>query len=184
MEHGTVALEGVQGACGWAPTLTHASTHAHTTRHTLHARPSRACAQGAKAYEKAEDPIWALDHNLAIDCQHYLEHHLSQPLIRIFEPVMKNPKELLTGEGGGAGNWKGGGGIGVCGALVWGAEASSYTPAPTSTACSSHTHIHSHTNTRTHMHTHTHVHTHSHTHTQGTTRAPSRCPRPQGAAAS
>jgi DNA polymerase delta subunit 1 len=54
--------------------------------------------QGAKAYEKAEDPIYALDHNLAIDCHHYLEHQLSQPLMRIFEPVMKNPKDLLTGE--------------------------------------------------------------------------------------
>ncbi len=55
------------------------------------------CAQGAKAYEKAEDPIFALENNLPIDTTHYLEHHLSQPLLRIFEPVMKNPKELLTG---------------------------------------------------------------------------------------
>lgn len=55
-------------------------------------------AKGAQAYEKAEDPIYALEHNLPIDVQHYLEHHLSQPLIRIFEPVMKNPKELLTGD--------------------------------------------------------------------------------------
>jgi DNA polymerase delta subunit 1 len=39
-------------------------------------------AKGAKAYEKAEDPIYALEHNLPIDVQHYLEHHLSQPLIR------------------------------------------------------------------------------------------------------
>ena len=54
-------------------------------------------AKGAKAWEKAEDPIWALEHNLPIDCQHYLDHHLSQPLLRIFEPCMKNAKELLTG---------------------------------------------------------------------------------------
>lgn len=54
-------------------------------------------AKGAKAYEKAEDPIYALENNIPIDAQHYLEHHLSQPLMRIFEPVMKNPKELLTG---------------------------------------------------------------------------------------
>eukprot|EP00195_Chlamydomonas_chlamydogama_P002057 CAMPEP_0202920478 /NCGR_PEP_ID=MMETSP1392-20130828/76878_1 /ASSEMBLY_ACC=CAM_ASM_000868 /TAXON_ID=225041 /ORGANISM="Chlamydomonas chlamydogama, Strain SAG 11-48b" /LENGTH=1079 /DNA_ID=CAMNT_0049613975 /DNA_START=162 /DNA_END=3401 /DNA_ORIENTATION=+ len=55
-------------------------------------------AKGAKAYEKAEDPIYALENNLPIDVQHYLEHHLSLPLLRIFEPVMKNPKELLTGD--------------------------------------------------------------------------------------
>eukprot|EP00884_Botryococcus_braunii_P008677 jgi/Botrbrau1/17810/Bobra.0127s0057.1 len=53
--------------------------------------------KGAKAYEKAEDPIYALEHNLPIDCQHYLEHYLSLPLLRIFEPIMKNPKELLSG---------------------------------------------------------------------------------------
>ncbi|GAX78824.1 hypothetical protein CEUSTIGMA_g6261.t1 [Chlamydomonas eustigma] len=55
-------------------------------------------AKGAKAWEKAEDPIYALDHNLPIDVQHYLEHHLSLPLMRLFEPVMKNPKELLSGD--------------------------------------------------------------------------------------
>ncbi|PNW88124.1 hypothetical protein CHLRE_01g015250v5 [Chlamydomonas reinhardtii] len=55
-------------------------------------------AKGAKAWEKAEDPIYALEHSLPIDVQHYLEHHLSQPLLRIFEPVMKNPKELLCGD--------------------------------------------------------------------------------------
>jgi DNA polymerase delta subunit 1 len=54
-------------------------------------------AKGAKAWEKAEDPIYALEHNLPIDCQHYLEHHLSLPLTRIFEPIMKNAKELLNG---------------------------------------------------------------------------------------
>ena len=93
-------------------------------------------AKGAKAYEKAEDPIYALKNNLPIDCQHYLarplwagvggmfsrrapcamarqcylpqccsslrpcvmqDHHLAQPLMRLFEPIMKNPKELLTG---------------------------------------------------------------------------------------
>ncbi len=54
-------------------------------------------AKGAKTWEKAEDPIYALEHNLPIDCQHYLEHHLSLPLTRIFEPIMKNAKELLNG---------------------------------------------------------------------------------------
>lgn len=56
-------------------------------------------AKGAKAHEKAEDPIYALEHNLPIDAQHYLEHHLSQPLLRIFEPILgeKKAKSLLSG---------------------------------------------------------------------------------------
>ena len=56
-------------------------------------------AKGAKAYEKAEDPIFALEHNLPIDFQHYVDHHLSQPIVRIFEPILKERvKELLNGE--------------------------------------------------------------------------------------
>lgn len=54
-------------------------------------------AKGAKAYEKAEDPIYALRNNLPIDSQHYLDHHLAQPLMRLFEPILKNPRELLCG---------------------------------------------------------------------------------------
>ena len=54
-------------------------------------------AKGAKAYEKAEDPIYALRNNLPIDSKHYLDHHLTLPLMRLFEPILKNPKELLTG---------------------------------------------------------------------------------------
>ena len=55
-------------------------------------------AKGAKAWEKAEDPIFALEHGLPIDAQHYLDHHLAQPILRLFEPIMKNPRELLAGE--------------------------------------------------------------------------------------
>ena len=54
-------------------------------------------AKGAKTWEKAEDPIFALENNLPIDFQHYLEHHLSLPLTRIFGPIMRNPKSLLSG---------------------------------------------------------------------------------------
>lgn len=55
-------------------------------------------AKGAKTWEKAEDPIFALENNLPIDFQHYLEHHLEKPLMRIFEPIMRNPKSLLSGD--------------------------------------------------------------------------------------
>jgi DNA polymerase delta subunit 1 len=52
-----------------------------------------------KAYEKSEDPIYALENNLPIDCQHYLEHYLAKPLLRIFEPILKNAeRELLQGD--------------------------------------------------------------------------------------
>ena len=53
---------------------------------------ARSCAQAAKnakGYEKSEDPIYALEHNLPIDCQHYLDHYLAKPLLRIFDPIMK-----------------------------------------------------------------------------------------------
>ena len=52
----------------------------------------------AKAHEKAEDPIFVLEHGIPIDSQHYLEHHLKLPLTRLFEPLMKNSNELLSGQ--------------------------------------------------------------------------------------
>lgn len=53
---------------------------------------------GAAAYEKAEDPIFVLENNLPIDTQYYLENQLSKPLMRIFEPILSNPRELLSGD--------------------------------------------------------------------------------------
>lgn len=44
-------------------------------------------AKGQKAYELAEDPIYALNHDLPIDFNHYIENQIKQPLIRIFEPI-------------------------------------------------------------------------------------------------
>ncbi|KAJ7521254.1 hypothetical protein O6H91_19G043900 [Diphasiastrum complanatum] len=55
-------------------------------------------AKGAKAYEKSEDPIFVLENNIPIDPHYYLENQLSKPLLRIFEPILKNAsKELLHG---------------------------------------------------------------------------------------
>ncbi|GAV61568.1 DNA_pol_B domain-containing protein/DNA_pol_B_exo1 domain-containing protein/zf-C4pol domain-containing protein [Cephalotus follicularis] len=55
-------------------------------------------AKGAKAYERSEDPIYVLDNNIPIDPQYYLENQISKPLLRIFEPILKNAsKELLQG---------------------------------------------------------------------------------------
>ena len=56
-------------------------------------------AKGVKAYDKSEDPIYALENNLPIDCQHYLDHYLAKPLMRLFEPILKNAeRELLQGD--------------------------------------------------------------------------------------
>ncbi|KAL9158743.1 hypothetical protein ABFS82_08G088800 [Erythranthe guttata] len=55
-------------------------------------------AKGAKAYEKSEDPIYVLENNIPIDPNYYLENQISKPLLRIFEPILKNAsKELLQG---------------------------------------------------------------------------------------
>jgi len=54
--------------------------------------------KNARAFEKAEDPVHVLENNLPIDAVHYLEHHLEKPLMRIFEPILRNPRELLAGE--------------------------------------------------------------------------------------
>ncbi len=55
-------------------------------------------AKGAPAYEKSEDPVWVLDHNIPIDTEYYLTNQLSNPLTRIFEPIIPNPQTLLTGD--------------------------------------------------------------------------------------
>lgn len=54
----------------------------------------------AKTYDKSEDPIYVLEHNLPIDTKYYLENQLSNPLTRIFEPILgeKKAQQLLTGD--------------------------------------------------------------------------------------
>lgn len=55
-------------------------------------------AKGAPAYEKSEDPVYVLENNLPIDTEYYLTNQLSNPLTRIFEPIISNPQSLLTGD--------------------------------------------------------------------------------------
>jgi DNA polymerase delta subunit 1 len=54
--------------------------------------------KGAKAFEKAEDPIYVLENNIPIDSQWYVEHQLMNPILRLFEAISDNPKSLLTGD--------------------------------------------------------------------------------------
>ncbi len=55
-------------------------------------------AKGALAFEKSEDPIYVLEHNVPIDTQYYLDHQLSGPLERVFEGVLEDPKILTHGD--------------------------------------------------------------------------------------
>eukprot|EP00466_Bigelowiella_natans_P004557 jgi/Bigna1/55650/estExt_Genewise1Plus.C_660113 len=54
--------------------------------------------KGAKNFEKAEDPIYVLEHNLSIDYSYYLDNQLKLPLTRIFEPVIGKVSMLFQGE--------------------------------------------------------------------------------------
>lgn len=56
-------------------------------------------AKGAAAYEKSEDPIYVLENNIPIDTKYYLENQLSNPLMRIFEPILgEKAASLLSGD--------------------------------------------------------------------------------------
>lgn len=56
-------------------------------------------AKGAANFDKAEDPIYVLENNLAIDSKWYLSNQLAKPLTRIFEPIIDDvEKSLLQGE--------------------------------------------------------------------------------------
>ena len=55
-------------------------------------------AKGAPAYEKSEDPVYVLEQGLPIDPAYYLTNQLSNPLIRIFEPIIPNPQVSLWSE--------------------------------------------------------------------------------------
>mmetsp|Transcript_739 Transcript_739/g.1441 ORF Transcript_739/g.1441 Transcript_739/m.1441 type:complete len:1016 (-) Transcript_739:25-3072(-) len=54
--------------------------------------------RGQKAYELAEDPIYALEHNIPIDYDYYVVKQLKNPLSRLFEAILPNPNVLFTGE--------------------------------------------------------------------------------------
>ncbi|KAK3945807.1 DNA polymerase delta catalytic subunit [Diplogelasinospora grovesii] len=56
-------------------------------------------AAGSKNFERSEDPIYVLEHNVPIDTKYYLDNQLAKPLGRIFEPILgeTKAKSLLTG---------------------------------------------------------------------------------------
>lgn len=50
--------------------------------------------KGSMAYQLAEDPIYALENNIPLDTQFYIDM-LSRPLIRIFKPILPDPEATL-----------------------------------------------------------------------------------------
>jgi len=55
--------------------------------------------KGSKGFEKSEDPLYVLQNNIPIDYQFYLDHQIKLPLVRLFEPILKNPEmTLFSGE--------------------------------------------------------------------------------------
>ncbi|XP_014486988.1 PREDICTED: DNA polymerase delta catalytic subunit isoform X2 [Dinoponera quadriceps] len=56
-------------------------------------------AKGAPAYQKAEDPVYALENSIPIDTNYYLENQLAKPLVRIFEPILGDKAESLLLKG-------------------------------------------------------------------------------------
>lgn len=55
---------------------------------------TKACI-GAKVHERADDLIYVLENNIPIDAQYYLENQIRDPLLRIFEPILKKAREVL-----------------------------------------------------------------------------------------
>lgn len=52
-------------------------------------------AKGAKVHERADDLIYVLENNIPINAQYYLENQIRDPLLRIFEPILKKAREVL-----------------------------------------------------------------------------------------
>jgi DNA polymerase delta subunit 1 len=52
----------------------------------------------AKAYEKAEDPKYAEEHNLPVDYPYYFLNKFLNPVCDLIEPLFDDPKEEIFGE--------------------------------------------------------------------------------------
>jgi DNA polymerase delta subunit 1 len=53
--------------------------------------------KGSKAFEQAEDPMYAIEHKIPIDYDYYLNKQLLKPVGRLFGPIMENPATLVHG---------------------------------------------------------------------------------------
>ena len=46
-------------------------------------------------FQKAEDPQYAIDNNLKVDVEYYLDHGLRSPLESLFEVFLDNPQDIF-----------------------------------------------------------------------------------------
>ena len=46
--------------------------------------------RGSKLYERSEDPVYAMEHDLPLDLDYYVENQLKGPIDRVFECVFPN----------------------------------------------------------------------------------------------
>lgn len=58
-------------------------------------RKSAALTVSRQQYEKSEDPIYVLEHSIPIDTSYYLDNQLTNPLMSIFEPILKDKARSL-----------------------------------------------------------------------------------------
>jgi DNA polymerase delta subunit 1 len=49
--------------------------------------------------DRVEDPVFALQHDLPIDVQWYIDHQLKKPLCALFEHVLPNPASMFSNVG-------------------------------------------------------------------------------------
>ncbi len=64
-------------------------------------------ATGTKGYDKSEDPIQVLEHDIPIDIQYYIDHQLRKPLKRIFKYIIPNATDMLFSMGmSDCGRWR------------------------------------------------------------------------------
>jgi DNA polymerase delta subunit 1 len=56
-------------------------------------------SKGAKAYERAEDPLYVLDQECSVDPDYYIDQQLKQPVLRLFENVLEDAeKQIFKGD--------------------------------------------------------------------------------------
>lgn len=52
----------------------------------------------AKAFEKSEDPKWALENNLPLDYEYYFTNKFMNPICDLLEPLVEDPKTSIFGD--------------------------------------------------------------------------------------
>jgi DNA polymerase delta subunit 1 len=53
---------------------------------------------GAPVYERSEDPLYVLEHNVPVDTTYYLDQQLKKPLKRLFKAILPDTNTLFVGD--------------------------------------------------------------------------------------